>query len=106
MKKRYQVLTVLSLLSMITFLDRIALSSASTSIMGELHISTVQWGWILGMFTIAYAAFEIPASTTNVYSVPFVNPVTVALHELVTHTEADVDAVPFVYAPVVFLLTR
>ena len=60
MKKRYQVLTVLSLLSMITFLDRIALSSASGNIMEELHISTVQWGWILGMFTIAYAAFEIP----------------------------------------------
>ena len=60
MKKRYQVLAVLSLLSMITFLDRIALSSASGSIMSELHISTVQWGWILGMFTIAYAAFEIP----------------------------------------------
>ncbi len=60
MKKRYQVLTVLSLLSMITFLDRIALSSASSSIMSELNISTVQWGWILGMFTIAYAAFEIP----------------------------------------------
>jgi len=60
MKKRYQVLTVLSILSMITFLDRIALSSASSSIMSELNISTVQWGWILGMFTIAYAAFEIP----------------------------------------------
>lgn len=51
---------VLSVLSMITFLDRIALSSASGNIMDELHISTVQWGWILGMFTIAYAAFEIP----------------------------------------------
>lgn len=60
MKKRYQVLLVLSVLSMITFLDRIALSSASGNIMDELHISTVQWGWILGMFTIAYAAFEIP----------------------------------------------
>jgi len=60
MKKRYQVLFVLSVLSMITFLDRIALSSASGNIMDELHISTVQWGWILGMFTIAYAAFEIP----------------------------------------------
>ena len=60
MKKRYQVLTVLSILSMITFLDRIALSSASSTIMDELNISTVQWGWILGMFTIAYAAFEIP----------------------------------------------
>jgi ACS family glucarate transporter-like MFS transporter len=45
---------------MITFLDRIALSSASTNIMDDLDISINQWGWILGMFTIAYAAFEIP----------------------------------------------
>jgi hypothetical protein len=61
---------------------------------------------ITSLLARPHAAFEIPASTTNVYSVPFVNPVTVALHELVTHTEAEVDAVPFVYAPVVFLLTR
>lgn len=61
MKKRYQVLLVLSVLSMITFLDRIALSSASSSIMEDLHISTKQWGWILGIFTIAYGAFEIPS---------------------------------------------
>ena len=45
---------------MITFLDRIALSSASANIMDDLNISISQWGWILGMFTIAYAAFEIP----------------------------------------------
>jgi MFS transporter, ACS family, glucarate transporter len=60
MKKRYQVLLILSLLSMITFLDRIAISSASSNIMEDLHLSTVQWGWILGMFTLAYASFEIP----------------------------------------------
>jgi hypothetical protein len=53
-----------------------------------------------------HAALEIPASTTNVYSVPFVNPVTVALHELATHTEEVADAVPFVNAPVVFLFMR
>ncbi len=28
--------------------------------MEDLHLSTVQWGWILGMFTLAYASFEIP----------------------------------------------
>lgn len=60
MQKRYQVLTVLSVLSMITFLDRIALSSASSAIMDDLQINTVQWGWILGIFTIAYGAFEVP----------------------------------------------
>jgi len=60
MKKRHQVLLVLSILSMITFLDRIALSSASESVMSDLHINTIQWGWILGMFTIAYGLFEVP----------------------------------------------
>lgn len=60
MKKRYQVLTVLAILSMITFLDRIALSSASKRIIDHLQLSTSQWGWVLGMFTLAYAAFEIP----------------------------------------------
>ena len=45
---------------MITFLDRIALSSASGSIMSDLHLSTVQWGWILGMFTLSYGLFEVP----------------------------------------------
>jgi MFS family permease len=60
MKKRHQVLLVLAILSMITFLDRVALSSASVRIMEDLNISTIQWGWILGMFTIAYALFEIP----------------------------------------------
>jgi MFS family permease len=60
MKKRYQILLILSLLSMITFLDRIAISSASSNIMEDLHLSTVQWGWVLGMFTLAYASFEIP----------------------------------------------
>ena len=28
--------------------------------MDDLHISAVQWGWILGMFTFAYGVFEIP----------------------------------------------
>lgn len=60
MKKRYQVLLVLSLLSMITFLDRIALSSAGSSIMSNLNISPQNWGWILGMFTLSYASFEVP----------------------------------------------
>jgi MFS family permease len=60
MKKRYQVLLVLSLLSMITFLDRISLSAASTQIMESLSLTTIQWGWILGIFTISYGIFEVP----------------------------------------------
>jgi MFS transporter, ACS family, glucarate transporter len=60
MKKRYQVLLVLSILSVITFLDRIAISTAGKRITDDLGLSDVQWGWVLGIFTISYGIFEIP----------------------------------------------
>ncbi|MEA5259905.1 MFS transporter [Arcicella aquatica] len=60
MKKRHQVLLVLAILSVITFLDRIAFSTAGERITKELGLSPVQWGWILGSFTLAYALFEVP----------------------------------------------
>jgi MFS transporter, ACS family, glucarate transporter len=60
MKKRHQVLLVLAILSLITFLDRIAIGTLSKPIMGDLHLSTQQWGWILGIFTLSYGGFEIP----------------------------------------------
>ena len=60
MKKRHQVLFVLSILSVITFLDRIAISTAGKRITDELGLSDVQWGWVLGIFTLSYGIFEIP----------------------------------------------
>ncbi len=60
MKKRHQVLLVLAILSVITFLDRIAFSTAGERITKELGLTAVQWGWILGSFTLAYALFEVP----------------------------------------------
>jgi MFS transporter, ACS family, glucarate transporter len=59
-KKRHQVLLALSILSMITFLDRIAFATASGRITQALGLSAVQWGWILSTFTLAYGLFEIP----------------------------------------------
>jgi ACS family glucarate transporter-like MFS transporter len=47
-------------LSFITFLDRVAISSAAPAIRDELHLSPSQLGWAFSAFTIAYAAFEIP----------------------------------------------
>lgn len=60
MKKRHQVLLVLAILSLITFLDRIAIGTLNKPIMAELNLSTQQWGWILGIFTLSYGGFEIP----------------------------------------------
>jgi ACS family glucarate transporter-like MFS transporter len=60
MKKRFLVLFALSTLSVITFLDRIAISVASPKIMNDLGMSKEQLGWVLGIFALAYGGFEIP----------------------------------------------
>lgn len=61
MPYRYRILSLLFLLSIITYLDRVCISVAGTRMQDELSISPEQWGWVVGAFTISYAAFEIPA---------------------------------------------
>lgn len=60
MNRKYAVLTVLSILSVITFLDRNAISLAGQRITTELGLTESQFGWILSAFTISYGLFEIP----------------------------------------------
>ncbi len=60
MSRKHAVLLVLSILSIITFLDRNAISLAGQRITGELGLSESQFGWILSAFTISYGLFEIP----------------------------------------------
>jgi len=60
MHKKYLILSLLSLLSVITFLDRIAISIAGVRITQELGLSESQFGWILTAFTISYGLLEIP----------------------------------------------
>ena len=60
MNRKYGVLIILSLLSVITFLDRNAISLAGQRITQELGLNENQFGWILSAFTISYALFEIP----------------------------------------------
>ena len=59
MKNKYWVLSLLSLLSIITFLDRNAISLAGQRIIGEFGLSEGQFGWIFSAFTIVYGLFEI-----------------------------------------------
>jgi ACS family glucarate transporter-like MFS transporter len=61
MKKRHAVVGLLAALSVITFLDRMAIAVTGPSIQKDLGISTQQWGWVLGSYVIAYALFEIPS---------------------------------------------
>jgi MFS family permease len=60
MKRKHWILLLLSLLSVITFLDRNALSISGIHITKELALSESQFGWILAAFTFSYGLFEIP----------------------------------------------
>ncbi|MBI3666586.1 MAG: MFS transporter [Acidobacteria bacterium] len=61
MKYRHRVLLLLSLLSIITYLDRVCISVAGPRIQENLHISPERWGWVTGVFAIAYGTFEMPS---------------------------------------------
>lgn len=60
MKYRHRVLGFLCMLAAITYLDRVAISVAGPRIQDSLNISPEGWGWVVGVFTLSYAIFEIP----------------------------------------------
>jgi MFS transporter, ACS family, glucarate transporter len=57
---RRTLLAFTFLLSLITFLDRVAIGAAAGPIRDELQLSPAMLGWAFSAFTFAYAAFEIP----------------------------------------------
>ena len=61
MRKRHGVLGLLCAVSVITFLDRLAIPVAEPGIRGDLHLSPSQWGWVLSSYVLANALFEIPS---------------------------------------------
>ncbi|MDR3793458.1 MAG: MFS transporter [Terracidiphilus sp.] len=60
MKQRHQVLGLLGALSVLTFLDRMAIAVAGPRIQLDLHIEPHYWGWILSAYVFANGVFEIP----------------------------------------------
>jgi len=63
MKSRHIVLVLLFLLSIITYVDRVCISVAGPRMQQDLGITPDKWGWVVGVFAIAYAAFEIPTGS-------------------------------------------
>jgi ACS family glucarate transporter-like MFS transporter len=61
MNHRHRVLSLLGLLLIITYLDRVCISVAGPRMQEDLHISPLAWGWVTGMFTLAYGLFEVPS---------------------------------------------
>jgi len=61
MKYQHRVVGMLSLLAIITYLDRICIAVAGPAMQDSLHISPEAWGWVTSAFFFSYAAFEIPS---------------------------------------------
>src|SRR5215467_6170383 len=60
MKYQHRVMALLSLLSVITYLDRVCIAVAGPRMQEDLHISPEKWGWVTGIFLLSYGLFEIP----------------------------------------------
>jgi MFS transporter, ACS family, glucarate transporter len=61
MPYRHRVLTLLFFLSMVTYLDRVCIAVAGPEMQKDLGLSPSQWGWVVGIFALSYALFEIPS---------------------------------------------
>src|SRR5262244_3795806 len=57
---RHVVLGLIVAAYMITYMDRVAISSAVPTMRKELGFDMVTMGWILASFNWAYALFQIP----------------------------------------------
>ena len=51
---------MLVILGMVTFLDRINISVAGSSIMADLGLSPMEWGWVQSAFILSYGLMQIP----------------------------------------------
>lgn len=60
MKKRFQLVLLLFVFAVVTYLDRNSISSLEKFIIGDLGLTDIQWGYILSAFSLAYGLFEIP----------------------------------------------
>ena len=60
-RTRFTLLRLTFALSIITYIDRVCVSTAAPDIQKALGLTPGQMGWVFSAFTIAYAAFEIPS---------------------------------------------
>ena len=54
------ILAMLVILGMVTFLDRINISVAGSSIMHDLGLSPSEWGYVQSAFILSYGLLQIP----------------------------------------------
>src|SRR5579872_3630214 len=57
---RWRVLLMLFLLSVVTYLDRVCISTTAPEMMKDLGLNSFQMGWVFSVFVFGYALLEIP----------------------------------------------
>ena len=68
-KVRWRIMGFVTLVTILTYLDRLNLSIAGKSIQDELLLSNQTMGWILSAFLLGYALLQIPAAGPAIVSV-------------------------------------
>ena len=58
---RYWVIVFSVTLAIFSYIDRVALSRAAPNVQADLHLTKIQFGWVLSAFVTCYALFEIPS---------------------------------------------
>ncbi len=58
---RYLIVFATFLLTVLLYVDRICISVAREPMMDELHLTDKQMGWVLSVFALGYAWFQVPA---------------------------------------------
>jgi len=58
---RYRVLSMLFLLSILTYLDRVCIGAAAPMMRRDLGLTALQMGAVFSAFSLAYGIFEIPS---------------------------------------------
>jgi MFS transporter, ACS family, glucarate transporter len=61
MPVRFRLVGMTFLLSMLLYVDRVAISTARSPLTSELGLSDTQFGWILSAFALGYALFQVPS---------------------------------------------
>ena len=58
---RHTVLAFAATLAVVTYVDRVCISSAKSNIAADLQLSDTQMGWVLSIFALGYALFQVPS---------------------------------------------
>ena len=57
---RWRVLAILMFVSFVSYLLRGNLSIAGPSMVQDLQLTEIQWGWVMAAFPLGYALFQFP----------------------------------------------